>query len=314
MQNMQTFRVLEKVKAPLNVVEKKYNKEIINDVKEQLLPMFYQKAIKESELKVVNVIECSEINISSDLSATFDVTIDIYPKFKLPKYTDISISTILDEVTEKDIDEQIENLLNQFSTYEVMNEKKIEFGDMGQLEYEAFIDGQALRDVIPESKGLASGKDYWVSADEHSFIPDMGHKIIGLSVDDEKEIEITFPKSFMINQLSEKKVTYKVKIQSIKIKIKAKLDDDLLKKIQVESIEQLKEIFRDQLNQQAKNKELSEKHEQIISYLLKKTKIDVPESAVQQQTREMMYTLARQKMMAGASQNDLSNDQEKTVN
>lgn len=194
-----------------------------------------------------------------------------------------------------------------------MNEKKIEFGDMGQLEYEAFIDGQALRDVIPESKGLASGKDYWVSADEHSFIPDMGHKIIGLSVDDEKEIEITFPKSFMINQLSEKKVTYKVKIQSIKIKIKAKLDDDLLKKIQVESIEQLKEIFRDQLNQQAKNKELSEKHEQIISYLLKKTKIDVPESAVQQQTREMMYTLARQKMMAGASQNDLSNDQEKLL-
>ena len=308
--NIPGFR---KGKAPLNVVEKKYNKEIINDVKEQLLPMFYQKAIKESELKVVNVIECSEINISSDLSATFDVTIDIYPKFKLPKYTDISISTTLDEVTEKDIDEQIENLLNQFSTYEVMNEKKIEFGDMGQLEYEAFIDGHALRDVIPESKGLASGKDYWVSADEHSFIPDMGHKIIGLSVDDEKEIEITFPKSFMINELSEKKVTYKVKIQSIKIKIKAKLDDDLLKKIQVESIEQLKDIFRDQLNQQAKNKELSEKHEQIISYLLKKTKIDVPESAVQQQTREMMYTLARQKMMAGASQNDLSNDQEKLL-
>lgn len=305
--NISGFR---KGKAPLNVVENKYNKEIIKDVKDQLLPLFYQKAIKESELKVVNVIECSEINISSDYSATFDVTIDIYPKFKLPKYIDISVSTILDEVTEKDIDEQIENLLNQFSTYEIMNEKKIEFGDMGQLEYEGFIDGQTLRDVIPESKGLASGKDYWVSADEHSFIPEMGHQIIGLSVGDNKEIEVIFPKSFMINELSEKKVTYKVKIQSIKIKIKAKLDDELLKKIQVESIKELKEIFRDQLSQQAKNKELSEKHEQIISYLLKKTKIDVPESAVQQQTREMMYTLARQKMMAGASQNDLADDQE----
>ena len=113
---------------------------------------------------------------------------------------------------------------------------------MGQLEYEAFIDGQALRDVIPESKGLASGKDYWVSADEHSFIPDMGHKIIGLSIDDEKEIEITFPKSFMINQLSEK-VTYKVKIQSIKIKIKAKLDDDLLKKFKLNRLNNLKRYF-----------------------------------------------------------------------
>ena len=200
--NIPGFR---KGKAPLNVVENKYNKEIINDIKEQLLPMFYQKAIQESETKVVNIIEYSEINIESNLSAKFDVTIDVYPKFKLPKYTDISVSTKLDLVNDKDIEEQIDNLLNQFSTYEIMNEKKIEAGDMGQLEYEAFIENKPLRDVIPESKGLSSGKDYWVSAYEHSFIPDMGHQIIGLGVGDEKEIEIVFPKSFMINELSEKK-------------------------------------------------------------------------------------------------------------
>ena len=109
-----------------------------------------------------------------------------------------------------------------------------------------------------------------------------------------------------------KKVNYKIKLQAIKIKIKAELNEELLKKIQVESIDQLKEIFHDQLSQQ-KNKELSEKHEQIISYLLKKTKIDVPESSIQQQTREVMYNLARQKMMAGASQDDLSNDQDKLL-
>ena len=48
-----------------------------------------------------------------------------YPKFKLPKYTDISVSTKLDLVNDKDIEEQIDNLLNQFSTYEIMNEKKL---------------------------------------------------------------------------------------------------------------------------------------------------------------------------------------------
>ena len=67
MLNMQIFQHLEKGKAPLNVVENKYNKEIINDIKEQLLPMFYQKAIQESEIKVVNIIEYSEINIGSNL-------------------------------------------------------------------------------------------------------------------------------------------------------------------------------------------------------------------------------------------------------
>ena len=61
------------------------------------------------------------------------------------------MSTKLDLVNDKDIEEQIDNLLNQFSTYEIMNEK-IEAGDMGQLEYEAFIENKPLRDVIPESK------------------------------------------------------------------------------------------------------------------------------------------------------------------
>ena len=302
-----------KGKAPAKVVESKYAKEIKEDIKERILPKYYQEAEKESDLKIVNIIEHSEVEFQSDNSAKFSVTVDITPEFKLPKYTNIPIKTSKKIVEDKDIDEQINNLLNQYSTYEIDDEKKIEQGDMGQISYKAYVEEKLLSELIPESKAIASGKDYWVSADEHAFIPGMGEAIIGLGKGDKKEIPISFPSSFMVKELIDIKATYHVEILSIKVKKTAELTKEFYDQIQVESEEKLREIFRDQLENQAINEELQEKHNQIVSYLIKKTKLDVPESVVQQQTRDIMYDLARQKMMGGLSQEDISNKQEELL-
>tara|TARA_S200000501_G_scaffold68947_1_gene60845 strand:+ start:202 stop:1494 length:1293 start_codon:yes stop_codon:yes gene_type:complete len=302
-----------KGKAPAKVVESKYAKEIKEDIKERILPKYYQEAEKESDLKIVNIIEHSEVEFQSDNSAKFSVTVDITPEFKLPKYTNIPIKTSKKIVEDKDIDEQINNLLNQYSTYEIDDEKKIEQGDMGQISYKAYVEEKLLSELIPESKAIASGKDYWVSADEHAFIPGMGEAIIGLGKGDKKEIPISFPSSFMVKELIDIKATYHVEILSIKVKKTAELTKEFYDQIQVESEGKLREIFRDQLENQAINEELQEKHNQIVSYLIKKTKLDVPESVVQQQTRDIMYDLARQKMMGGLSQEDISNKQEELL-
>ena len=302
-----------KGKAPAKVVESKYAKEIKEDIKERILPKYYQEAEKESDLKIVNIIEHSEVEFQSDNSAKFSVTVDITPEFKLPKYTNLPIKTSKKIVEDKDIDEQINNLLNQYSTYEIDDEKKIEQGDMGQISYKAYVEEKLLSELIPESKAIASGKDYWVSADEHAFIPGMGEAIIGLGKGDKKEITISFPSSFMVKELIDIKATYHVEILSIKVKKTAELTKEFYDQIQVESEGKLREIFRDQLENQAINEDLQEKHNQIVSYLIKKTKLDVPESVVQQQTRDIMYDLARQKMMGGLSQEDISNKQEELL-
>ena len=302
-----------KGKAPAKVIESKYAKEIKEDIKERILPKYYQEAEKESDLKIVNIIEHSEVEFQSDNSAKFSVTVDITPEFKLPKYTNLPIKTSKKIVEDKDIDEQINNLLNQYSTYEIDDEKKIEQGDMGQISYKAYVEEKLLSELIPESKAIASGKDYWVSADEHAFIPGMGEAIIGLGKGDKKEITISFPSSFMVKELIDIKATYHVEILSIKVKKTAELTKEFYDQIQVESEGKLREIFRDQLENQAINEDLQEKHNQIVSYLIKKTKLDVPESVVQQQTRDIMYDLARQKMMGGLSQEDISNKQEELL-
>ena len=261
-------------------------------------------------MKVVNIIDASEVTLKDGSSATFTVTVDVAPEFKLPKYDQIPVKIEKNDVTDNQVQEQIDQLLNQQATYEDMNEKTIENGDMGQLSYTAFIDKKPLKDEIPEAKGIGSGEGYWVSADEHAFIPGMGEALIGLKNGEKKEVDIQFPSSFMVKELADIKATYKIEVTGIRVKKPAVLNEELLEKLQVESEEKLRELIQDQLEMQAENESLQKTHEQIISYLIKKTKLDIPESAVQQQTRDVMYELARQKMMQGMTQEQIGEQQE----
>ena len=288
-----------KGKAPAHVVASKYVKEIDQDLKERILPKFYQEAIQAEDLKVVNVIDATEVDLSEGSPATFTVTIDVVPEFKLPKYEQIPVTVKKDEVTDAEVQEQIDQLLNQQATFDDVEDKTIEKGDMGQLSYEAFIDDQPLKEAIPEAKGIGSGKGYWVSADKHAFIPGMGEALIGLNSGDTKEVEIHFPTEFMVKELADVKARYQIEVTGVRVKKPAVLDDAMLERLQVESEEKLRELMRDQLEMQAENESLQKTHEQIIAFLIKKTKLDVPESAVQQQTRDVMYDLARQRMMQG---------------
>jgi len=305
--NIPGFR---KGKAPKHIVAKKYAKEINQDIQERVLPKYYHEALQESELKVVNVVDATEVDIQIDQPVSFDVTVDIEPEFKLPKYTDIPVKEEKIEVTDDQVQEQIDGILGQHANYEEVEGKTIESGDMGQLTYEAAVDGTPLQDAIPEAKGIGSGAGYWVSADEHAFIPGMGEAIVGLNAGDKKDVEIEFPESFMVKELAGVKALYSIEVTAVRVRTLPELDEELLGRLQVESEDELRSKIREQLEQQAENIALGKKHDQIVKFLIKKTKLEVPESIVQQQTRTVMYDIAQQRMMTGQTQEQIGEQQE----
>lgn len=308
--NIPGFR---KGKAPKHVVATKYAQEINKDLQERVLPKYYHEALQDSELKVVNVVDATEVEIKDDAPVSFDVTVDVEPEFKLPKYTDIPVKEEKVEVTDAQVQEQVDAILSQHANYEEVTDKAIEAGDMGQLTYEASTDGTPLKDAIPEAKGIGSGEGYWVSADEHAFIPGMGAALIGMNIGDKKDVEVTFPEDFMVKELAGIKALYNVEVTAVRVRTVPQLDETILAKLQVESEDVLRSSIREQLEAQAENMALGKKHEQIVSYLVKKTKIEVPESVVQQQTRNVMYDIANRRMMMGATQEQIAEQQEEIV-
>lgn len=305
--NIPGFR---KGKAPKHVIAKKYAADINKDLQERVLPKFYHEALAETELKVVNVVDATEPEIADDAPVSFDVTVDVEPEFTLPKYTAIPVKEEKIEVTDEQVQAQIDMILSQHANYEEVEGKAIETGDMGQLTYEATTDGQPLQDAIPEAKGIGSGEGYWVSADEHAFIPGMGEALVGLNIGDKKEVEVTFPDDFMVKELAGVKALYTIEVTAVRVRTVPELNDDILSKLQVESEETLRSSIREQLEAQAANAALGKKHEQIVEYLIKKTKLEVPESVVQQQTRNVINDIANRRMMMGETQDAIMADLE----
>jgi len=304
--NIPGFR---KGKAPKHVVAAKYAKDINQDLQERILPRFYQEALQQTDLKVVNIIDATPADIKENEPVSFAVTVDVEPEFKLPKYTDIPVKEEKAEVTDEQVQEQIDLILRQHAGYEEAEGKAIEQGDMGQLTYEATVKGVPMKEAIPEAKGIGAGEGYWVSADEHAFIPGMGEAIVGMSTGDSKDVKVEFPKNFMVKELAGVKAVYTVTVTSVRVRTLPELNEEFLKSLQVESEEALRSTIREHLEQQAEQAALNRKHEQIIQYLIKKTKLDVPESVVQQQTRHVMYDIAQQRMMMGATQEQLTGQQ-----
>ncbi len=299
-----------KGKAPQQVVARKYAKEIKQDLEERMVPKFYQDALQESGLQVVTVIDVSKVNIEEGQLLGFDVVVDVEPEFKLPKYTDIPIKEEKDAVTDAQVQEQVDAIRNQHANYEEVEGKTVEAGDMAQLDYEATIGGKSLEEVAPEAKGIGKGSGYWVSADEHAFLPGMGEAIVGLNVGDKKDVEIEFPETFMVKELAGVKAAYSIEVTAVRVRTLPEIDETLLSRLQVDSEEDLRSKIREQLEQQAENKALGAKHEQLVKYLIKKTKLDVPDSIVKQQTRDTMYDIAQRRMMMGATQEQIGEQQE----
>jgi trigger factor len=294
-----------KGKAPKHLVEKKFAKEMDADLKDRLIPKFYHEAIQAEGVNVVSIIDVSEPKSEEDGPLSFDVTMDVPPEFKLPKYHGIPVKAEKVEVTDQQVDETVDNIRRQHATFEDISDRPAKEKDMVQVSYESTLDGEPLETKVPEARGMGQGSGYWISCDDESFLPGMGRALIGTSIGDKKDVTVTFPEDFIVKELSGLKAEFKVEVTGMRESKLPEFDEEFLKKLRVESEEELRKTIREHLTETAETREKRRKEDVICEYLLKKTKLDVPETAVQQQTRNVMYEMARMRMMQGMSQEQI---------
>jgi trigger factor len=292
-----------KGKAPKHLVEKKFAKEMENDLKERLVPKFYHEAIQAEGVKVVSIVDVTEPVLAEDSSLSFDVTMDVPPDVKLPKYQGISIKAGKVDVTDKQVQETLDSILRQHASFEDVEGRAAAEKDMVQVTYESTIDGEPLETKVPEARGMGQGGGYWITCDDEAFLPGMGRALIGSSIGDKKDVTVEFPDAFIVKELAGMKAEFKVEVTGMReSKLPDLSDEEFLKKLRVESEEELRANILQHLTDAAEAQEKRNKEDTVCEFLLKKTKLDVPESAVQQQIRNLMYEMARMRMMQGMSQ------------
>ena len=269
--------------VPAAVVEKnidstKLNQEVLN----QAVTEAYQKAIQEKKLEV---LDRPEINITSfdDKGLSFTATIPIMPEIKLYDYTKIKKKAKSDKVTEKEIDEVIENLQTRASTYKEVD-RKSKNGDRIWIDFEGF-------DNKDQPFKGGKGDNYPLALGSNTFIPGFEEGLVGFKKGNETELNLSFPKTYHEKSLAGKKVKFKVKVNKVEETEKPKLDKAFLKQFgdDIKTVDDLKKDIREQMQAEKDIRANKDLQDEIINELVEKSKFDVPEVLIKDQQQMLIY-------------------------
>ena len=298
-------------RAPRAVVERRFGKDIRQEVKDRLLPRAYQEAVKEHKLQAVTVLDVKDQPLEPAAPFAFTVQLDVAPEFKLPVYKGIAIEAKPVEFKEEQVERTVENLRTQAGRFVDVTDKPAKAGDLVQVDYTGTLDGQPVESVAPKATGIGQGKDFWVIADpEHSFLPGFAEALVGTRIGETKTISVTFPTPFTEAALAGKTASYEASVKAIRERQPAELNEEFFKTLQVESIDALRERIRGELKEMAEANEQRRRRGDVIGYLLKNTALDVPESLLARETYQEVNDLVQQSQERGVAGDELDTRKE----
>ncbi len=303
--NMAAVPGFRKGKAPVQVVERHYLKNLQEEARERLLPRFYKQAVEAESLKPVNVINVENIDLERDKGFTFDVTLDVTPEFKLPKYKKLSLKGETVEITDEQVTQSIDTLRERLARFEDVTGRPVKTGDLVQIDYTGSAEGKALSEMGDAVAGIAESTDFWALVDEPEFLPGMTAALTGMEIGGSKKVDVTFPEDFRVEVVRGLKAEYDVALKAMRTRVLPEIDEEFLKNYNAESEKALRTQVSEELKTQADQQEKNRLREQVGKILVDKTKIEPPESVVAGETRQAFYTLARNMIQQGVSREDM---------
>lgn len=276
--------------APLNKVEAAFADAIKEEVVDSVLKANFEKIVAEEKIAPVSFIYDLVANMKDSLEITFKV--DVYPEITLGEYKGLEVEKETFQMTDDLLDKEIENMLNAKSELEDAAEgHKAEMGNTVDLAFEGFIDGVPFEGGKADSHQLKLGSKM--------FIDTFEDQLVGYTVGQEGEINVTFPAEYHAEALAGKPATFKVKINSIKTLAKPELNDEFAKEAGFESVEDLKAKKTAEITAREEARIQNNFVGKLIQKVVADSKVDVPKSMVVREVENRMAEMNQQLAMQG---------------
>lgn len=288
-------------RAPLSVVEKRYQRSIREETRDRLVPQLYREALKQEGIVPVAVVDMSEPVLDKDRGIEFRITVDVPPEFSLPKYKKIPVPAEKVEVTELQEKTAYRRILEGFARFESVEGRSVREGDLVQVDFTGEVEGRPMREMVPDRAGIAEGHDFWVMCGGPEYIPGFAKQLEGASGGESRTLTVKFPEDYRERELAGKEATYSVRVKAVREKIMPTEDAEFFKQLGVESADALKARIRGDLESAARRETRSRQHDAIAKYLLEKTALDVPQTVVDQERDLMVQNIVRRIVSEGGT-------------
>ena len=288
--NIPGFRKGKVTKA---IIEKYYTEAVFyDDAINYVLPDAYDEALKESGLDAVARPEIDVEEIKKGEPVVFTALVTTKPEVTLGTYKGIKVEKIENNVTDEDVDKEIEITRTRNARIISVDDRAVENGDIAVIDFEGFCDGVAFDG--------GKGENYELEIGSNTFIPGFEEQVIGAEIDKEIDVNVTFPEEYHAADLAGKPAVFKVTVHEIKVKELPELDDDFASEVsEFETFEEYKNSVKAKLEEQAEKKTKQEFENAIIDAVCEKAEVEIPQAMIDTQIDRMINDFAQRMQYQG---------------
>ena len=283
-------------KAPRDMVMKKYGADIMIDAANSLIDKEYRRIILED--KIIPVVEPKiELVKSTEDELEVKFTFITTPTVKLGEYKNLGIKKDAVKVTKKEIDEREDAILKDYAELTIKDKGNVESGDIAIIDFEGFKDGVAFDG--------GKGENYSLEIGSNTFIPGFDDGIIGMKKGETKDLDLSFPDNYGVEDLKGAKVVFKVKVNEIKTKVVPELDKEFFDDLGMDGVTnkeefdaKVKEDLKNEKDRQAENKFIDSLIEKAVSNM----KVEIDDEIIDAESQAMYREMVNNMTMQGISE------------
>ena len=285
-----------KGKAPRRMIEQMYGKDVFyEDAANALVPDAYEKALEECSEKIVSSPKIDIVQIEAGKPFIFTAEVALKPEVTLGKYKGVKVDKVDVDVTDEEIDAEIDQERDKNSRTIDVTERAVKEGDIATIDFEGFVDGVAFEG--------GKGSDYPLTIGSHAFIPGFEEALVGAEIGRETDVNVNFPEDYQAAELAGKAAVFKCTVKKLQEKQLPELDDDFVSEVSDESdtVEEYKEEIRKKISDRKTANAKNIKEDAVIEAIIADAKMDIPDAMLDTQQREMVQEFAQRLQSQGIS-------------
>ncbi len=294
--NKMSIPGFRKGKVPRKMLEKMYGAQIFfEDAINDLIPEVYSREVMEAkDLEIVSQPKIDVTQAESGKPFIFTAEVALKPEVELGQYKGLAIEKKSTEVTDEDVNAEIERVRKENSRTVTVEDRAVQDGDITTIDFEGFVDGVAFEG--------GKGTDYPLTIGSHSFIDTFEEQLIGKNLNEEVEVNVTFPEDYHAKDLAGKPAMFKVTVKEIKAVELPEVDDDFAQDVsEFDTLEEYKNDLRTKLAEQKETEAKNEMEDKAIAAVIEGAKMDIPDPMIDLQVRQMADNFARRIQSQGIS-------------
>ena len=278
-------------KAPRKIIENMYGSGVFyEEAVNEALPDAYSSAVKEQELEVVGYPEVELLSVGKE-GFSFKATVAVYPEVTLGQYKGVEAPKAEVSVTDEDVEGRIKEMADRNSRMVSVEDRAVAKGDIANIDFEGFLDG------VPFDGGKSDSFDLEIGSGQ--FVPGFEDQVAGMSISEEKDINITFPEDYHAD-LAGKAVVFHVKVNAIKVKEIPALDDEFAKDVsEFDTLEELKKDVREKMLAEREEGAKRAFEDAAMAKVAAGIQADIPDAMIEEQARRFVDNFRMQLQSQG---------------